>query len=121
MSQVSARPIAEPGVTYPSLVEELRAVGVSMTDIARATGVRERQVQYWLAGQSKPRDESRDRLVDIAYIARLLSETYKPEGVEIWFHARNPTLDGRRPIDLLAEGDVQPVVFAVQRLASGAM
>jgi hypothetical protein len=109
------------GFSYPSLVQELRAVGVPSADIAKATGVKERQVQHWAAGSSKPRDETRDRLVDVHYIARQLGEVYAPEGVEIWLHARNRWLDGARPIDLLEAGDFQPVIHAVDRLISGAM
>lgn len=113
--------LAQAGFSYQSLVEELRRVGLSSADIAKATGVRERQVQHWAAGSSRPRDAARDRLVDTHYVARQLSEVYRPEGVEIWFHARNPGLDGKRPIEFLARGDFQPVVLAVERLKSGAM
>ena len=112
---------ASPGFSYPSLVQELRAVGVPNSDIAKATGVKERQVQHWAAGSSKPRDETRDRLVDVYYIARQLSDVYMPDGVEIWLHARNRWVGGSRPIDLLEAGDFAPVVQAVERLTSGAM
>jgi hypothetical protein len=112
---------AAAGFSYPSLVEELRSAGVSSADIARATGVKERQVQHWAAGSSRPRDETRDRLVDTHYVVRKLSDVYTPDGVEIWLHARNSSLDGARPIDLLAVGEFQPVVLAVERLITGAM
>jgi len=109
------------GFSYQMIVQELRASGLNNGDIAKATGVRERQVQHWAAGSSRPRDETRDRLVDTHYVVRLLSEIYRPEGVEIWLHARNPGLDGERPIDLLSIGDFQPVLHAVERMQSGAM
>lgn len=112
---------AEAGFSYQSIVEEIRSAGVAVSDIARATGVRDRQVQHWAAGSSRPRDETRDRLVDVHYIARQLAEVYRPEGVEIWLHARNPELDGARPIELLGAGEFQPVVLAVERLMNGAM
>lgn len=112
---------ATAGFSYREIVQELRTSGLKLVDIARATGVRERQVQNWAAGSSRPQGETRDRLVDTHYIVRLLSEVYRPEGVEIWLHARNPELGGDRPLDLLAGGDFQPVVHAVDRLRSGAM
>jgi hypothetical protein len=61
-----------------------------------------------------------DRLVDVHYIVRELENVYRPDGVEIWIHARNPELGGRRPIDMLIEGDFEPVVHAVERLQTGA-
>ncbi len=96
-------------------------MGVPSSDIAKATGVKERQVQHWSAGSSKPRDETRDRLVDVHYIARQLSVVYAPEGVEIWLHSRSRWLAGSRPIDLLEAGDFTPVLRAVDRLTTGAM
>lgn len=118
---MSTAAAAAAGFSYREIVQELRTSGLRLTDIARATGVRERQVQNWAAGSSRPQNDTRDRLVDTHYVVRSLSEVYRPEGVEIWLHARNPELDGARPIDLLASGEFQPVVQAVERLRSGAM
>lgn len=112
---------AQAGFSYRSIVTDLRSAGLSVADIARTTGVRERQVQHWAAGSSRPRDETRDRLVDVHYLIGLLGDVYRPEGVEIWLHARNPHLGGERPIDLLAAGDFPVVVDAVQALQAGAM
>jgi transcriptional regulator with XRE-family HTH domain len=109
-----------PGFSYVSLVQEIRT-SLSVSEIAAVTGVKERQVQHWAAGSSRPRDETRDRLVDVHYLVRQLAEVYRPEGIEIWLHARNRELDGSRPIDLLVAGDFEPVVHAVERLKSGAM
>lgn len=108
------------GYTYPLVVEQIRAAGLTLAEIASATGVSERQVQHWSAGNSRPRESARDRLVDIHYLAQQLAEVYRPEGVEIWLHARNRSLEGQRPIDLLALGEFQPVLAAVERLTSGA-
>lgn len=111
----------EAGYTYPLVVEQIRAAGLTLAEIASATGVSERQVQHWSSGNSRPRDTSRDRLVDIHYLAQQLAEVYKPEGVEIWLHARNRSLDSERPIDLLARGEFQHVLEAVDRLKAGAV
>jgi transcriptional regulator with XRE-family HTH domain len=109
------------GFSYPSLVDDIRRNGVTLNEIGQITGVRLRQVQNWAAGSSRPTAETRDRLVDVHYIVRQLSEVYRPQGIEIWLHARNPGLGGERPIDLLTAGRFQPVVEAVDRLAVGAM
>jgi transcriptional regulator with XRE-family HTH domain len=116
---VSPEPVAS-GFSFPSLVEEIRASGLTADEIGRITGVRERQVQNWAAGSSRPTADTRDRLVDVHYIVRQLQHVYRPEGIEIWIHARNPELDGQRPIDMLIAGDFEPVVHAVQRLQAGA-
>lgn len=109
------------GYTYPLVVDQIRSAGLTLAEIASVTGVRERQVQNWSAGRSRPRDISRDRLVDVHYLVQQLAEVYKSEGVDIWLHARNRSLDGDRPIDMLARGEFPPVLAAVDRLKSGAM
>lgn len=114
-------PDAAAGFSYPALVDEIRRSGVSLVEISKITRVGQRQVQHWMAGTSRPSAETRDRLVDIHYIVRQLSGVYRPEGIEIWLHARNAGLGGKRPIELLIEGRFQPVVEAVDRLAVGAM
>jgi hypothetical protein len=108
------------GFSYPSLVDEIRRSGLTTNEIGLIAGVRDRQVQHWAAGTSRPTGETRDRLVDIHYMVRKLLDVYRPEGIEIWIHARNPELQGERPIDMLIKGDFQPVVDAVERLQVGA-
>lgn len=110
---------AATGFSFTSLVEDIRGWGLTLAEIGEITGVRERQVQNWAAGSSRPASETRDRLVDIHYIVRQLAEVYRPEGIEIWLHARNNELAGGRPIDLLVLGDFEPVVQAVLRLQGG--
>jgi hypothetical protein len=112
--------LASSGFSYPSIVEEIRRSGLTSAEIGLITGVRERQVQHWVAGTSKPTNETRDRLVDIHYIVTQLQHVYRPEGIDIWLHARNQELGGERPIELLVKGDFQAVVDAVERLAVGA-
>lgn len=111
---------AASGFSFPSLVDDIRRGGLTAAEIGLITGVRERQVQNWAAGTSRPASEARDRLVDIHYIVRQLQDVYRPEGIEIWLHSRNPELDSRRPIDMLVEGEFEPVVNAVLRLRVGA-
>jgi DNA-binding transcriptional regulator YiaG len=106
---------------YSSIVERIRDHAFSTAEIAEITGVGVRQVLYWSSGEHRPRGATRDRLLELDYIVTRLGETFRPEGVEIWIHARNRTLGGRKPIDLLREGDFVTVLHAIESLDSGAM
>ena len=121
MNALPDRPVDASGVTYALLVDEIRANGMTSAELAEITGVRERQVQHWAAGSSKPREGSRERLTDVYYVVNQLRDVYRPEGVEIWLHARNRDLGGRRPIDLLRAGEFSPVLEAIERMTHGAM
>lgn len=106
--------------TYPERVDRVRR-GLTMQEVAEVVGVRPRQAQHWAAGNHRPQGSARDRLLELDYIVELLGDVYDDEGIEIWMHAKNRSLGGERPLDLLIAGDFQSVLAAVERLASGAM
>jgi hypothetical protein len=103
------------------MVEEVRDSGLSAADVARVVGVAERQVRNWTAGGNSPSGRNRDRLLELHYVTRQLRDVYTREGAEIWMHGRKRSLGGRRPIDMLAEGDYDEVLDAIERLHAGAM
>jgi len=105
---------------YANKVSQVRK-SMTTEELAQIVSVKPRAVQHWAAGTNRPTGVARDRLLELAYVVELLDDVYDPEGVEIWLHARNRTLDNRRPLDLLVDGDFEPVLLAVERLASGAM
>ena len=53
---------------------------------------------------------------DLTPLVRALGVTYSPRGVAIWLRSGNRNLDGARPIDLLASGEFEPVVRAIEAL-----
>ena len=106
---------------YARMVDELRDTGLSTADVARVVGVAERQVRNWTSGANSPSGRNRDRLLELHYVTRQLRDIYSREGAEIWLHGRKRSLDGRRPIDLLAAGAYDEVLDVIERLAAGAM
>lgn len=111
---------ASAGLLYAGKVARLRR-SMSTEELARVVSVQPRQVQHWAAGNYRPSGAVRDRLLEVDFVVELLADVYDDEGIEIWLHARNRTLDNQRPLDLLMEGRFSVVVQAVERLASGAM
>jgi transcriptional regulator with XRE-family HTH domain len=106
---------------YSRIVDDVRAGSITTAELADVTGVSERQVQNWAAGSSRPQGPTRDKLLELHYIIEKLKEVYTSEGVEIWLHARNRSLVGQRPIDLLRDDRFREVLDAVERLTVGAM
>jgi uncharacterized protein (DUF2384 family) len=106
---------------YSRIIEDLRETALTAAEVASIAGVKERQVQHWVAGTHRPKGAKRDRLLELVYIVDRLRDVYRPEGIDIWIHGRNRDLDGRRPIDLLEQGDFATVLNAVERLETGAM
>jgi uncharacterized protein (DUF2384 family) len=123
-SHAATQDFPSPGRTealYARIVDEVRDSGLSTADVARLVGVAERQVRNWTSGGNTPSGRNRDRLLELHYVTRLLRDVYTREGAEIWLHGRKRSLEGRRPIDMLAAGDYDEVLDAIERLNAGAM
>ena len=118
MTQPAA--LVETGL-YARMVNDLRETALTLGEVADVTGVKTRQVQHWASGSHRPQPEARDRLLELHYVVDRLRDVYTPEGIEIWLHGRNRSLKGEKPIDLLREGDFERVLYAIDRLAAGAM
>lgn len=115
---------AEPGPTellYARVVDDVREGGLTVNELAGLVGVAERQVRNWSSGDNTPSGRNRDRLLQLHYVAQRLRDIYTREGAEIWLHGRKRSLGGRRPVDLLADGEYDDVLAAIERLHAGAM
>lgn len=106
------------GEQYSRIVSDLRET-VSGDELARVIGIHSRQIQNWAAGRNRPQGENREQLLAVYYLVQRLRDVYRPEGIEIWLHSRNREFEGRRPLDLLAAGEYERVLGAVERLADG--
>lgn len=116
--------VSGPGATeilYARVVDDVRDGGLTVAEMAGLIGVAERQVRNWSSGDNTPSGRNRDRLLQLHYVARLLRDVYTREGAEIWLHGRKRSLGGRRPVDLLADGEYDEVLAAIERLQAGAM
>jgi len=108
------------GATYVERVRRVRR-GLTTSEVADVVAVQPRQVQHWASGSHRPQGRAKERLLELDYIVEMLGEVYDDEGIEIWLHGKNRSLDGQRPLDLLVSGDFQTVLASVERLTSGAM
>lgn len=112
---------ASADVMYPKIVGELRGRLFSAAELAVLTGVSERQIQRWASGASRPEGDNRTKLLEVHYVVEQLRDVYTDEGIEIWLHGRNKSLNGKRPIALLEEGHIDEVLGLIDQLHMGAM
>lgn len=93
--------------------------GLTQSAIAKATGTSARSVRNWEA-TSAIRARNDERLRDLREIVLIFGETLTARGVGQWLRARNRVLNGRRPIDVLAEGRMEAVRDAARAYVEGA-
>jgi hypothetical protein len=60
------------------------------------------------------------RIAGLGAVVTALLGIYEAQAIAGWMHGANPQLENRRPLDVLAEGDVAAVMAAVQAARTGA-
>jgi uncharacterized protein (DUF2384 family) len=76
----------------------------------------EQHVREVLAGQQERRP---DLSLAIDELRTELLDCMEPESAHRWLLRESASLDGRRPIDLVSEGQVEPVVRILIRMNAG--
>jgi uncharacterized protein (DUF2384 family) len=105
--------LAEAGVEAGEVVFGNRA------GLAQWVGTHRSQITRAARGQELGGEEGW-RLSSLAAVVTALLSFYEPEAVSGWLHGSNAHLRDRRPLDVLAEGDVAAVMAAVQAARTGA-
>lgn len=109
--------LLERAVEASEIVSALKAYGVTQADVAATVGVSDRAVRGWRESTIRP--ERYDRLTELRDLVLLLAESLTPRGVNQWLHARNRLLEGRRPLDLIREGELASVREAAEAFIDG--
>ncbi|MEJ7813246.1 MAG: hypothetical protein WKG32_22740 [Gemmatimonadaceae bacterium] len=86
--------------------------------LAEWAGTHRSQVTRLARGQEVGGEEGW-RLTALASVVFALLTVYEPDAIPGWLRGSNPHLGDRRPIDVLAEGDVAAVMGAVQAARVG--
>lgn len=108
----------ESAVEVSDLVRAVLSFGLTQKVVAEATGATERTVRNWLT-TSAIRPQYEERLRELQDIVLVLKETLTPRGVGQWLRAKNRLLDGRRPLEVLAEGHAAAVRAAAESYVEG--
>jgi uncharacterized protein (DUF2384 family) len=56
---------------------------------------------------------------DLWSIKASLEAQFEPEEVQRWLHSPNPMFDGKAPIDMIAQGEIEPILEVLIRLEEG--
>jgi putative toxin-antitoxin system antitoxin component (TIGR02293 family) len=106
-----------------TLATRLRAAtertDLDRADVAQIVGTNPRTVARWLSEESEPRTDARRRLLEVLAVLEQLSGVLQPQAAHDWLFSPNPTLEHRKPVELLAEGNFRPVLGLIDALAEG--
>jgi uncharacterized protein (DUF2384 family) len=94
-------------------------LGLTYKQIAAALGADESTLHRWRAGESAPRAVFLSRLDALHEMQEELLDTMQPDAARTWLQSPVAALDGRRPVDLLEDGRIEPLTRLLMRLNLG--
>ena len=92
---------------------------IDAADVAQVTGSSPRSVSRWASARVAPRRDSEDRLLELRAVVDQLRIVLRDEPARLWLRSPNPSLDWRKPLDLITEGEYRRVIGAVLAMAEG--
>lgn len=95
------------------------ALDLTQEDIGSIVGSSARTVARWNAGAASPQRGSKQRLLELAYVAEALRGVLRPEDANLWVFSPNPLLDHDSPAERIRSGDYRSVLALIEALADG--
>lgn len=108
-----------PPDTLPGIAEARSYMGLTLKQIARAVHADESTLHRWRSGVM-PSPVFLARLEALDELAGEMRSTFRDDRTaHEWLESSIPALDGRRPIDLILEGEAEKLTGMLYALNSG--
>jgi transcriptional regulator with XRE-family HTH domain len=101
------------------LQEITETLALSQEDVGSIVGATARSVSRWASDDAIPQRLSRQRLIELAYVAEAIGEVMKPTDANLWLMSPNRLLDHDSPADRIRAGDYRSVLGLLDALADG--
>lgn len=101
------------------LHEITETLALPREDVAAILGATPRSVSRWLSEEAVPQRLSRQRLIELAYVAEAVGEVMRPTDANLWLMSPNRLLNHDSPADRIRTGDYRSVLAVLEALADG--
>src|SRR6267154_2622569 len=89
---------------------------IRSVDVANVLQIRPETVSRWNQGKAFPQPSAERTLLDLEYIVDLLADLYEPREARSWLFARQKTLGGGIPAELIQQGETERVLAVIKQL-----
>lgn len=94
--------------------------GVRSREIAELLDTTPQTVSRWRQGRVDPQPAKLHQLLALEWLSTQLAEFYDPDNARLWLYSPHKLLAGRRPAELIAQGDIDAVLALIDQLRDGA-
>ena len=92
---------------------------LTQEDVAEIVGSTARSVGRWATDEAVPQRLSRQRLIELAYVAQAAATVLEPDDAHMWLMSPNRLLDHDSPAARIRAGDYRSVLALLEALADG--
>lgn len=106
-------------VLVAKLHQIAHTLALSQEEVASIVGSTARSVSRWGSDDALPQRHSRQRLIELAYVADAVGEVMQPQDANLWLMSPNKLLGHDSPADKIRSGDYRSVLALIEALADG--
>lgn len=111
--------MAAPGALANHVTGLISTLGLTQDEIGSIVDASARSVARWSRGEVVPQRLNKERLVELAYVAEVVTEVLPPERANLWIMSPNRLLDHDSPADRIRAGRYRDVLHLIEAIADG--
>jgi len=95
------------------------AIDLSFDEIGDIVDASPRSVARWSTGDVVPQKLNRQRLIELAYVAKAVTTVLPPAHANLWMFTPVPMLDHDTPAERIKKGGFRDVLAVIEAVAEG--
>lgn len=111
--------MAVPGALANQVTDLISTLGLTQDEIGSIVDASARSVARWSRGDVVPQKLNKQRLIELAYVAEVVTEVLPQDKVNLWMMSPNRLLDHDSPADRIRSGGYRDVLGLIEAIADG--
>jgi len=111
--------VVVPGALAHQVTDLIATLGLTQDEIGSIVDASGRSVARWSRGEVVPQKLNKQRLIELAYVAELVTEVLPADRVNLWMMAPNRLLQHDSPADRIRAGGYRDVLGLIEAIADG--
>jgi len=111
--------MATAGALAHKVTEVISSLGLTQEEVGQIVDASPRSVARWSRGEVVPQKLNKQRLIELAYVAELVSTVLPREKANLWMFTPNRLLGHDTPAQCIHNGRYRDVLDLIEAIADG--